>query len=291
MRCKQELEEPVLIVGTRDEPGTGPTRTTPSYLLVLLAGLLLAACKHPLEIRGEGDIVERLAGVRGCTLEEFQAGASRCTDNEVVDSAYTVSYEAIPRPGYRFAYWEGTACATTTDEGFCEYDVAPVWVSFTNLTWPGFTMPATTAVFLTESEFQFETTIAKTIIGERCANCHIEGGIASVTPLIFEPGIGDTATYATNYQVFTDYLASDPAAPERVLAKVRGVSHGGGVQVPATSDEFQDLSSFINDATSCQDCGGGGNLEDFWEDIILASPAATLRRAALILAGRLPHLR
>jgi hypothetical protein len=256
-------------------------------LFLFLSLLLVQACKHPLAIQGEGDIVERLGAVRGCTLEEFNAGASRCADNEVTDSGYRVSYQAIPRPGYRFARWEGTGCATLTDEGYCEYDVAQVWVDFTNLTWPGLAMPPTTAVFLTDAEYQFEQTIAKTIIGERCANCHIEGGIASVTPLIFQPGVGDTDVYANNYQVFTNYLQSDPDAPERVLAKVRGVSHGGGVQVPATSDEFQDLSSFINDVANCSDCGGG-SAGDFWEDIVLASPEATLRRAALILAGRLP---
>ena len=52
-----------------------------SLLLVLL--LALAACKHPLEIDGQGDIVERNNGYRGCSLEEFEAGFTRCTHNEV----------------------------------------------------------------------------------------------------------------------------------------------------------------------------------------------------------------
>ena len=41
-------------------------------LTALLCALVLSACKHPLEIRGEGDIVERLQGLRGCTYEEFR---------------------------------------------------------------------------------------------------------------------------------------------------------------------------------------------------------------------------
>jgi hypothetical protein len=81
------------------------------YVLVILA-VLLTACKHPLSIFGQGDIVERLAGTRGCTLEDFQAGSQRCTDNEAVAEDYTVSYEAIPRPGWHFVGWaDGSACS------------------------------------------------------------------------------------------------------------------------------------------------------------------------------------
>ena len=67
--------------------------------IIISCLLLMQACKHPLAIEGEGDIVERLDGARGCTLEQFQAGDTRCTDNEVIASDYIVSYEAIPRPG------------------------------------------------------------------------------------------------------------------------------------------------------------------------------------------------
>jgi uncharacterized protein (DUF1800 family) len=113
----------------------------------LLCLLVLQACKHPLAIEGQGDIVERLAGVRGCTLEDFQAGAARCVDNEAVAEDYVVSYEAIPRPGWVFTGWEGTACSTVTDEGYCEYSFAQSWIDFTDSTWPGFGFPPTIAVF------------------------------------------------------------------------------------------------------------------------------------------------
>ena len=54
----------------------------------LMALLLLQACRHPLEIVGQGHIVERIAGVRGCTYEEFQAQSPRCTENDVTNAAY-----------------------------------------------------------------------------------------------------------------------------------------------------------------------------------------------------------
>jgi hypothetical protein len=43
--------------------------------------VLLQACKHPLAIEGEGDIVDLNNSGPGCTLEQFQAGAFACIVN------------------------------------------------------------------------------------------------------------------------------------------------------------------------------------------------------------------
>ncbi len=91
------------------------------YLVVLLS--LITACKHPLAVQGEGDIVERLEGVRGCTFEQSQAGHSSCTENAVVDEPYKVSYQPVPRPGWGFVRWEGTGCSHQSNYPLCEYDV------------------------------------------------------------------------------------------------------------------------------------------------------------------------
>ena len=117
------------------------------HFLLALGSLALVACKHPLAIEGEGDIVERLSGERGCTLEEFQASSPRCTDNEAVDEPYQAKFEAVPRPGWRFVGWEGTGCANTSVPPFCEYNFAEAAVVFTDATWPGIEIPATVAVF------------------------------------------------------------------------------------------------------------------------------------------------
>tara|TARA_R110001592_G_scaffold363396_2_gene687631 strand:+ start:48718 stop:50022 length:1305 start_codon:yes stop_codon:yes gene_type:complete len=88
--------------------------------LVFLLGLLLAACRHPLVIRGQGDIIELNSGTRGCALEEFQADWARCTDNEVTNDE-AARYSALPRPGWRFARWEGY-CAAESRGKDCEID-------------------------------------------------------------------------------------------------------------------------------------------------------------------------
>jgi hypothetical protein len=88
--------------------------------LIFLLGLLLAACRHPLVIKGEGDIIEMNAGTRGCALEEFRAGWARCTDNEVSNTE-AVRYRALPRPGWRFARWDGF-CDDESRGKDCEID-------------------------------------------------------------------------------------------------------------------------------------------------------------------------
>lgn len=75
-------------------------------VLLITAVTLLGACKHPLEIDGQGDIIETARGVRGCSVDEFQAGLGRCTNNTVTGDEDVV-YRALPRPGWRFSHWEG----------------------------------------------------------------------------------------------------------------------------------------------------------------------------------------
>ena len=86
----------------------------------LAAFLALAACKHTLEVQGQGDIVEMVNGVRGCSMEEFQAGLTRCTDNEITGDERAV-YRALPRPGWRFSHWEAI-CEPESQDGDCEHN-------------------------------------------------------------------------------------------------------------------------------------------------------------------------
>jgi hypothetical protein len=110
--------------------------------------ILLTACKHPLAVFGQGDIVERLAGVRGCTLEEFQANSPRCTENEVVAEDYRVSYEAIPRPGWYFVGWtKGSACKRDDTPLFCDLDVTADVVQNLDEAWPDEDWDPSIAVF------------------------------------------------------------------------------------------------------------------------------------------------
>ena len=91
------------------------------YLASIVLLLLLQACKHPLAIVGEGDIVDANGTGFGCTLEQFQAGDPACLDNEVVDNDYLVNYTPVPRPGWKFVRWEG-ACGHLSEGDNCRFE-------------------------------------------------------------------------------------------------------------------------------------------------------------------------
>jgi hypothetical protein len=110
--------------------------------------MLLTACRQPLAIFGQGDIVERLAGIRGCSLEEFQANSPRCKENEVIAEDYTVSYEAIPRPGWHFVGWtKESSCKRDNTPLFCDLQVAADVVQSIDEQWPDEDWSPATAVF------------------------------------------------------------------------------------------------------------------------------------------------
>lgn len=72
----------------------------PSRIIQCIAlGSLVAACSHPLEIVGEGDIVSS-NGAHDCSLEQQPC------DNYIVGE-YDVTYAALPRSGSSFVAWEG----------------------------------------------------------------------------------------------------------------------------------------------------------------------------------------
>ncbi len=111
-------------------------------VLLLLA---LQACKHPLAIVGEGDIVDLNGSDFGCTLEQFEANDVACTENEVTGD-YFVNYQAVPRPGWRFVRWDGP-CGHLSEDNNCRFDVASLWVVFWDRDYGEFPIPASTAVF------------------------------------------------------------------------------------------------------------------------------------------------
>ncbi len=109
----------------------------------------LAACRQPLAIQGEGDIVELNNGVRGCALEEFRAGWPRCTENTVSGSE-SLLYRALPRPGWKFARWEGN-CAKGSRGRNCIKNYDKEWVDWWDENYPDEEIPPLTAVFVPDN--------------------------------------------------------------------------------------------------------------------------------------------
>jgi YD repeat-containing protein len=94
---------------------------------------------------GEGDIVDANNSGYGCTLEQFQAQDTACTENEV-SGDYFVNYKAEPRPGWRFVRWDGP-CAPNSDFQHCSFGASKAIVDWWDETYPDEEIPPSTAVF------------------------------------------------------------------------------------------------------------------------------------------------
>ena len=128
--------------------------------------------------------------------------------------------------------------------------------------------------------------ISGPIVQSRCINCHVQGGISGHTRIVFSPS-SESDHVSRNLAVFENFVASVEGGADKILAKIQGVGHGGGIQVPAGSADFANIERFLRllDGSSS---GSGISPATLFDGVSLASPAKTLRRAALIFAGRIP---
>ena len=124
------------------------------------------------------------------------------------------------------------------------------------------------------------------IVQTKCVLCHTNGGLAQDTNLILNAG-DNNATH--NLDVFSSFYSSDSSSHAQILSKVRGGSaHGGGVQFTCDDNDFKNLENFL------QMLGGPSSPGDvicsgsLFEGLSLTNSRETLRRAALIVAGRFP---
>ena len=141
----------------------------------------------------------------------------------------------------------------------------------------------------------FRTEVSQ-IVQSKCILCHQEAeGFPARTPvsrLQFSPSTVENHA-ALNLAVFEALIAvlgedeaiEDPVA--HVLNKVQGVGHGGGVQAAAGTDDYASLERFLG-------LLGGAvapvaiTPETLFAGVTMESPRQTLRRAAIVFAGRAP---
>ena len=124
------------------------------------------------------------------------------------------------------------------------------------------------------------------IVQAKCVSCHVPGGVAAGARLIFQPG-DDAETRAHNLRVFADFLAQVADGADVILHRVQGVGHGGGIQVAGDTEDHTHLARFL--ARLGEDSSPAApSPATLFNGVAMESPPATLRRAALVFAGRVP---
>ena len=133
----------------------------------------------------------------------------------------------------------------------------------------------------------FTDKVSSQIVQRKCVNCHTADGVASGTELHFQLG-NDSGIKSNNNSVLDTFINNDSNNGNRLLEKVRGVSHGGGVQLQSDSDDYRNMLALIRLYGAEVNSDNAGNATGFWQGVNYAPPEQIFRRAALIVARRVP---
>ncbi|MDE0127381.1 MAG: hypothetical protein OXN97_22675 [Bryobacterales bacterium] len=133
----------------------------------------------------------------------------------------------------------------------------------------------------------FADYISAQVVQAKCIDCHVEGGVSGHTRLVLTPSSVE-GHESLNLAVFQNLVETVEDAADLILNKIQGVGHGGGIQVPAGSAEFANMERLLRSLSGETSSGGTLSPETLFNGVTMAPPAKTLRRAALIFAGRLP---
>ena len=131
-------------------------------------------------------------------------------------------------------------------------------------------------------------TLISPIVQSQCINCHVEGGVSGNTRLVFVTD-ADADHLATNFSVFETLVAEVEDGADYILNKVQGVSHGGGIQLgcwaPRSSRHMERFLGLLEGEEVGPVAITPANLFD---GVKMESWRSTLRRSAIVFAGRIP---
>ena len=132
----------------------------------------------------------------------------------------------------------------------------------------------------------FSAYVSDSIVQSKCIHCHVAGGMSGHTRIVLSPSsAADSAE--RNLEVFKRFVTGVANGADTILGKIQGVSHGGGVQVPSGSVDFANMERFLR-LLEAPSSTSDGTTDTLFQGVTMASPEKTLRRAALIFAGRIP---
>ena len=134
------------------------------------------------------------------------------------------------------------------------------------------------------AESVFHASIAS-IVETKCATCHREGGVSGNTRLVFASGANQQAA---NLATFENFLANVDDGATLILNKVQGVSHGGGIQLAAGTEGFAAMERFLALLQGGPDGGPSVTPATLFDGVKMEPARSTLRRAAIVFAGRIP---
>ena len=129
--------------------------------------------------------------------------------------------------------------------------------------------------------------ISESVVQSKCIACHVEGGVSGNTRLVFARVHDGGPRGAEPCGLFETFLSEVESGASLILSKIQGVSHGGGAQVPAGTAAFAQMERFLG-RLDADVVPAAITVETLFDPVRMAPLRKTLRRAALIFAGRIP---
>ncbi|MBT4519621.1 MAG: hypothetical protein HOC23_06420 [Halieaceae bacterium] len=210
---------------------------------------LLAGCKLHIIVPVGGTVITA-SGIYTCL-------AGQVCEIDVVDLLFDETFTAVPDGGYLFDRWK----KRSDGRGFCapsstRFSPCRLYTSFYS------NFPALLAFLDTEDVFYLEPVfildadalqyftdnISEAIVHDLCIDCHVAGGDADFSGLIFVAK--SQANHLTiNHQAFIDLgkaLGDDDLSDYVTGMATDQIFHDGGVQMQPGSQEVQDLETYAN---------------------------------------------
>ena len=142
---------------------------------------------------------------------------------------------------------------------------------------------------------KFDAELEAAVVQTKCIMCHVEGGLARNSALQFQRT--NTASSLNNFASLSAYIEEKGA--ELLLAKVSGgEGHAGGMQLERGSESFSALEAIVAEISALDNPtyysfggssdGATARQASFLTELMLEPRQKTLRRATLLMQGRLP---
>lgn len=142
---------------------------------------------------------------------------------------------------------------------------------------------------ISDADF-FQEKVYGPILAVDCASCHNEQGQAKHTSFILRDNKWGPDYVQQNLEMFSQLARLQfEGTPWILLKPTGGIAHEGGQRFTEGSEQyaaFQEMIARIENPTTCET----EEEQDFFADVELLDEVATLRKATLSLAGRLPTL-
>lgn len=141
----------------------------------------------------------------------------------------------------------------------------------------------------------FKAELETAVVQAKCILCHVEGGLARNSSLQFQRT--NIASALNNFAALSAFVEEKGA--DLLLAKITGgEGHAGGMQLSQDSDGYQAFERVLAEINTLENPtyyafngagdGAGARQASFLTEVALEPLAATLRRATLLLQGRVP---